>query len=151
ADWPGWVIDLDDLDARVPAGVLPPDWGWQNKTAGFLRKDMQKQQVREVIDSERGRSVGAREALERLLDWHAWTIDKIELQLKRKDVRDALRAAGREADLKALEGVLTRLAEQADSPRYRGTLRQLRVPQMVTVHQRGKKNKSSNPLNKQAN
>src|SRR5262249_40633810 len=54
-------------------------------------------------------------------------------------------------DLKAFEGVLTRLAELADSPRYRGTLRQLRVPQMVTVHQRGKKNKSSNPLSKQAN
>ena len=68
ADWPGWVIDLDDLDARVPAGVLPPDWGWQNKTAGFLRKDLQRQPVREVLDSERGRSVGARAALDRLLD-----------------------------------------------------------------------------------
>ena len=33
ADWPGWVIDLDDLDPRVPAGVIPPEWGWQGKTA----------------------------------------------------------------------------------------------------------------------
>jgi hypothetical protein len=151
ADWPGWVIDLDDLDARVPAGVLPTDWGWQNKTAGFLRQELQTPRVREVLDSERGRLAGARAAVERLLDWRTWTVDKIELQLKRKEVREALRSSGREADLKAFDSVLTKLAELADSPRLRGTMRQLNIPKMVTVYQRGKKTKSSNPLNKQEN
>jgi hypothetical protein len=150
ADWPAWVIDLDDLDPRVPAGVVAPEWGWQNKTAAAIRKGMKKPEVRAALDSERGRLSDARAAVERLLDWRTWTVDKIELQLKRKDVRDALRK-GHEADLKTFERVLTALAELADSPRMRGTLRQLRIPEVVTAHRRGKKTKSSSPLTKQDN
>jgi hypothetical protein len=151
ANWPGWVIDLDDLDPRVPAGVIPAEWGWQNKTAGHIRKQLQERRVKEVLDSERARAVGAREAVERLLDWQTWTFDRIELQaLERAEVRQAMKDGHMDA-YNALEKIRTALKDLAESPRMRGTMRQLSVPATVTAHSRGKKTKSSTPLSKQDN
>ncbi|HYT93917.1 MAG TPA: hypothetical protein VEL76_34680 [Gemmataceae bacterium] len=39
-DWPGWVIDMDDLDPSIPAGVIPADWNWHNKKSGAIRKEL---------------------------------------------------------------------------------------------------------------
>ncbi len=151
ADWPGWVIDLDDLDPNVPASLIPSEWGWQGKTAGFIRQQLQTPRVKETLDSTRGRAVGAREAVERLLDWHNFTFDRLESQaLEKAPVRQAMKDGHMDA-YKALEKIRDELRDLAESPRMRGTLRQLNVPARVTVHSRGKKTKSSTPLNKQDN
>ncbi len=151
ADWSGWVIDMDDLDSAVPAGVIPADWGWQNKKAGAIRQELQKPRVKAALAADRAAKVGTAAAVERLLDWHTWTVDKLELQHRRVDVREALRASGHGATDKAFETLFTALAELADSPRMRGTLRQLKIPEHVTVYRRGKTTKSSGPLAKQEN
>ncbi|MCI0457402.1 MAG: hypothetical protein L0Z62_10575 [Gemmataceae bacterium] len=189
ASWPHWVIDLDDLDPSIPAGVIPADWGWQNKTSGFIRPDLNKKrevlriqskfldshemaltaqeerekkvknaQALQDIAKEREELTQARSALnqslqgldavERLFDWRNWTVDRLELQLKRKDVRDALKLQ-HESGYNALDNVLKALAELADSPRMRGTMRMLSVPELVTVEHRGKNTKNSSPLTKQ--
>jgi hypothetical protein len=139
ADWPDWVIDLDDLDREVPPGVLPPEW--QGKKSGFLRAELARPERQALIHQAH-----ATDAVERLLDWQAWTIDKIELQLQpqRRDVREALRSAGQEASLQAFEHVLSELAQRADDPHMSRTLRQLKVPTEVRVNFRGKTTKSSN-------
>jgi hypothetical protein len=137
ATWGGWVIDLDDLDPAVPAGVLPADW--QGKTSGVLRKELAQPAARAAVDR-----AGAGAAVERLFDWHTWTIDRIELQLERKEVRDALRADGHEAAYDALVNMLTELATLADTPRMSRKLRQLVIPRSISVNYRGKTTKSTN-------
>ena len=137
AAWPAWVIDLDDLDPEVPPGVLPPEW--QGKQSGFLRTELARPEHRAAISQAH-----AEDAVERLLDWQTWTIDKIELQLQRRDVREAFRAAGQEASLQGFENVLSELSRLADNPHMSRTLRQLKVPAEVRVNFRGKTTKSSN-------
>src|SRR5262249_11905663 len=76
-----------------------------------------------------------------LLDWERWTVDKLQEQLRRSDVytlmRDPQRAAEKSPSEAALEDVLSRLAELADSARMYGTLRRLDIPKNITVVQRG--------------
>jgi hypothetical protein len=134
AAWHGWVIDLDELDPGVPAGVLPADW--QGKTSGFLHKELAKPQRRGAVQQG-----GAEDAVRRLLDWHTWTVDQIELQLDRQPVRQALRAEGY---YQALQNVLTELARLADTPAMSRTLRQLVIPPEIRVYYRGKTTKSDN-------
>jgi hypothetical protein len=141
-DWHGWVIDLDDLDPTVPAGVLPTDL--QGKTSGAIRKELAQPHRHAIVEQ-----AGAAAAAERLLDWRTWTVDKIDLQLKRPAVRSALRADGLDASYKALQDVLTQLAKLADTPRMSRTLRQLEIPSQVVVYYRGKTTKSSNSYERQ--
>ncbi len=156
AAWGGWVIDMDDLDPSVPAGVIPPEWGWHGKTAGHIRADLKRPAVKTALTTGRGAEVKALAAVEKLLDWRTWTVDQLERQLRGRDraeVQEALKA-GHKAAYQALQardtGVLWQLAELADSPRMRGTLRKLQAPELVTVHRRGKLSKSSSPASKQS-
>jgi hypothetical protein len=143
ADWQGWVIDLDDLDARIPTGVLPVDW--QGRTAGDIDKETRKEHVRRAIAA-----ASATEAVTELLTWRDWTVDKLQLQLERNSVRRALRAE-HPADLAALEAVLTRLEELAESPRMSRRLRKLTVPAKVDVFYRGKTMKVNREHDRQEN
>jgi hypothetical protein len=146
ADWHGWVIDLDDLD---PAFTLPAEW--QGKTSDFIRKALTQPSRREVPGNVQGIFTKVKveppeleDTLHRLLDWHTWTIDRIELQLDRPAVRNALRGEGLESSYQALQNVLTELARRADTPGMSRTLRQLVIPPEIGVYYRGKTTKSNN-------
>jgi len=133
--WPDWVIDLDDVDQSVPAGLLPGDW--QGKRSGLIRAELSQPGRRAALSR-----AGATDAVLKLLDWHTWTVDKIELQMNRREVRESLRASGQAFE--AFQRVLSELAELADAPAMSRTLRQLAIPSQVHVYYRGKTTKSSN-------
>ena len=128
--WDQWLVDLDDLDPAVPHGILPQSW--QGKTVGEVR--------REMVAS----GVGSVQALHDLLDWRSWSVDKIELQEKRGDIRRALRKEHPQAH-QALQEIFGKLAELADSPRYSRTLRKLVIPRSIQVYYRGESRKSESP------
>src|SRR5262249_25411110 len=106
ATWGGWVIDLDDLDPSVRPGAIPA--AWNGKHSSFIRKQAAKPAVRKNLAR-----ADAAEALERLLDWHTWTVDQIELQLNNGEVRRVLRKSHNAdyARLEELFGALEQLAE----------------------------------------
>jgi hypothetical protein len=142
--WQGWVVDLDDLDPAVPTGAVPPDWS--GKTVGFVRGELQKPEVRQQL----GRA-GALEAVEQLLDWRGWTVDRIDLQLgppEKTDVREPLRRAHPQA-LRKFEDVFAELDRLAELPRMSRRLRRLEVPSEVYVYYRGKTTKSSSAHERQ--
>src|SRR5262249_44693117 len=109
-----------------------------------------KPDVQAVFAGERARKAQALQAVDDLLNWKTWTVDRIELQLNNGPVRQAMRD-GHEPAYSALEKVFGELGELADSPGMRGTLRQLPIPKRVTAHRRGKNTKSSSPCEKQEN
>jgi hypothetical protein len=133
SEWQGWRIDLDDLDEKVPGNVLPS--GWQGMTSGFIRGELQKPELRESI-----RRAGAAIAVEAMLDWHTWTVDKIMVQERIGDVRRALRQELPEAH-KALEAVLERLDELGRSATMERQFRKLDVPDDVEFFYWGKTTK----------
>jgi hypothetical protein len=96
--WDGWIVDLDDLDPRVPTGAIPKEWGWQGSTNGHIKHELRKPEVQEMLDAP------TREALYDMLKWRHWTVDKIELQLQYTD---------KTARNKTLEGALCGAAGEA--------------------------------------
>ena len=78
------LVDLDDLDASISNGVLPESW--QGKSVGQAR-----QELLEIKLAENVKKADAAPAVGNLLDWRTWTLDKIQLQEKRGDIRRALR------------------------------------------------------------
>jgi hypothetical protein len=129
ADWPHWFVDLDDLDPSVPADVLPASW--LGKSIGEARAEL-----KEPMLSAKVAEAGAQAAVEALLDWKRWSVDKIEIQ--KEKLRQALR------DLAAytpLEDVYERLTELADTGGRGRRLRLLPVPDSVEVTYRGAKTK----------
>jgi hypothetical protein len=210
-DFPGWRVDLDDLDPSLPLDVIPADWGWQDKSAGAVREDVVKRRqaldatkkgiekldkklaqqqealegkdqgpeagepkdppgpppkvddeareqlargrrdldrARKSLENQTAQLNGAVRALDGLLDWQRWTVDKLQEQLRRSDVytlmRDPQRAAEKSPSEAALEDVLSKLAELADSARMYGTLRRLDIPKTITVVQRGEVSDTEN-------
>ena len=85
ATWGHWLVDLDDLDPAIPSGVLPP--AWQGKTVAQARAELDKPALHANLER-----AGAEQAALDLLNWQAWTLDKIQLQEARGDIRRALRA-----------------------------------------------------------
>ncbi len=77
-DWPGWIIDLDDLDSKVSLDRMPK--GWQGKSAGFIHEARQKKDP-EIADL----NAAFGPYLDRLLDWRTWTMDRLEQQLNEYD------------------------------------------------------------------
>src|SRR5581483_873027 len=93
-DFPDWVIDLEDLDPAVSPDLVPRHWN--GKSSG---------QIRLELGAAHKSALGA---LEQLLDWHTWTVDRILVQEQKGDVRRALRALPGGAH-KALKDVIARL------------------------------------------
>jgi hypothetical protein len=85
-----------------------------------------------------------------MLDWHNWTVDKIELQLERADVRQAMKD-GHSSSYNGFDKMLQGLKELADSPVMRNTVRQLNVPKLVTVNRQGKQSLNRSPRNLEGN
>ncbi|HMF20471.1 MAG TPA: hypothetical protein VKE98_24895 [Gemmataceae bacterium] len=119
-NWGGWVIDLEDLDKNIPNGVLPARW--QGQTSGAIRQDMTRPEVQARLDQ-----ASAHQALDDLLDWNAWTLDKIAIQLQNGNVRRTLRRENPQA-LEALEAVLARISEMGTSASWERQIRQLAIP-----------------------
>jgi hypothetical protein len=118
--WGGWVIDLEDLDKNIPNGVLPSRW--QGQTSGAIRQELTKPEVQARL----GRA-GAHQAVDNLLDWTTWTVDKIAIQHKNGTVRRALRAENPQAE-KALDAVLAKVSELGTSASWERQIRQLAIP-----------------------
>ena len=142
-DFKHWIIDLDDLDASVPGGVLPASW--QDSTADDVRKKAKDDLVQRNIEQ-----ANAGPAVNKLLDWKEWTVDRIALQMKKDPVvknTPPVSVYLREIDAySALEAVFDRLGDMADSPWMSRTLRRLSVPATVTVIARGESMVVSTPL-----
>src|SRR5262249_14139865 len=106
--WDQWLVDLDDLDPAVPGGLLPA--AWQGKAVAEARAELPTMQ-------ENIHKTKADKAVQDLFDWRAWTLDKIENQEKKGEVRRALREQFPEAH-KTLEDIFGQLALLAASPSY---------------------------------
>lgn len=126
--WHGWIVDLDDLDPSVPAGVVPQTW--HGLTAGKAVRELDPALKKKL------QTAAALNAVNDLLDWHTWTVDKVQLQEEKTPVRQALRQEHGKAHA-ALQEVFTELAVLAESARYSRTLRRLSVPQYVQAYYRG--------------
>src|SRR5439155_11734332 len=118
--WGGWVIDLEDLDPSIPNGVLPARW--QGQTSGAIRQDMKKPEVQEVLVR-----AGANQAVQDLLDWTSWTVDKIAVKNNNGVVRRAMRAEHPQA-FDALQEVLAKVSELGTSAAWEREIRQLAIP-----------------------
>jgi hypothetical protein len=157
--WDGWIVDLDDLDPRVPAGAIPKEWGWQGSTNGNIKRQLRTPEIQEMLDAS------TREALYDMLSWRHWTIDKIELQLQHADktaknkvfeaalggvageaallqhseqpVAAAL-LARHKADYDKFMAILEKLEELAERPIMGRTLRKLDDPVEVVALRRSK-------------
>lgn len=75
--------------------------------------------------------------------WRHWPVDRVEQGLERPAPRRGLRP-------EAARQVLTELHERAASPELWRRLRELTVPQEVTVHYRGEATKSEQTMQRQA-
>lgn len=133
SSWGGWIVDLDELDVSVPAGVVPLEW--HGKKASYVRQQLQRPEIRRRIEL-----AGALAAVEKLLNWQDWTIDRIFLQLDRTDVREPLRREHPHL-LKKFEDLLAELEQLADLGPW-GTIHRLTIPEGVTVTYRGQTTKS---------
>jgi hypothetical protein len=136
-DWGGWVIDFDDLDPSVPASAVPALWA--GKTAAFIRTELARPAMQQAFSRRE------REAVQRLLAWRDWTVDKIWLQIgpvEKSDVRAPMRVLHPEA-VKGFEDVFAKLEELAETPSMSRCLRKLEVPTEVSFAYRGKTTKGS--------
>jgi hypothetical protein len=132
--WGNWLVDLDDLDPSVPAGILPSSW--HGKTVAEARQDLTDRALAENVAK-----AGAEQAVAELLGWRFWTLDKIQLQEKRGDIRRALHQDHPDAH-QALEEAFLKVAELAGTAEYSRTLRRLEIPQLIQVYYRGANTKS---------
>jgi hypothetical protein len=135
-DWPHWIIDLDDLDPGVPNGLMPI--ALQDKSAGDIRQAI----AADPLLAKNIKQAGADEAVDQLVNWRKWTVDKIVLQEARPEVRLPLRQLSAHG---ALEEVLARLDDLAARPSMSRTLRKLVIPQEVKVISRGETSVVSEP------
>jgi hypothetical protein len=136
ADWPHWVVDLDDLAPSVPGGLVPPVL--QDKSSGEVRKTIAGDpQLKKNIAQ-----AGADDAIDQLLNWQRWSVDKIALESENPAVRIPLRQTGA---FDALAEVFARLDELAASPAMSRTLRKLVIPEQVMVISRGETSIVSEP------
>jgi len=127
-DWPSWIVDMDDLSPSVPNGLVP--MALHDKTSGEVRQAI----AADAPLVKNLQQAGAMDAVDELVNWKRWTVDKIALQEKRSEVRVRLREhAGAHA---ALEEVLEKLGEVAAAPSMSRTLRKLIVPEEIIARSR---------------
>jgi len=151
--WDGWIVDLDDLDPRVPTGTIPKEWGWDGATSGHVTRELGKPEVQEMLDAP------TRQAVYEMLDWRFWTVDKIELQLQYIDKKAgkktevglsgaggaaaliqhreqpvaAAMMAQHKADYDKFLAILDKLEELAERPTMGRTLRKMAEPAEVVA------------------
>jgi hypothetical protein len=170
ADYTGWAIDFDDLDPSVPAGAIPAEWNGQKSgifwkllkrndphdrlmgivpSSPFYLEDIYRNKVFEVGGKKLPpMRLSALAAIQPLLDWHDWTLDKIAQQLEQADVRQRMRRFEPKAYAQ-FEKLFGRLEELADDPGMARRLRKLEIPDQVYFCYRGATSKGEIPEKKQ--
>jgi hypothetical protein len=135
-DWPSWIVDMDDLNPSVPNGLVPMTL--HEKTSGDVRRIIGNDEtlVKNLKQAE------AMDAVDELLNWKRWTVDKIFLQEQRPEVGVLLRETDAHA---AFDAVQEKLAEAAASPSMSRRLRRLVVPEDVIARSRGETSVVSEP------
>src|SRR5262249_24111281 len=88
------------------------------------------------LDSKRGKDVQLREAIEGMLDWQTWTLDKLELQAEYPSVSRAMISEHSSA-YKGFDNLFTAVQQVAADPGMERTVRELIVPKQVNVVARG--------------
>jgi hypothetical protein len=153
-DWDSWIIDLDDLDAEVPPGAVPPEWNWNFQTSGFIKGELQKPEVKDALDRDVGnkaRTTATRDKFYEMLNWRNWTVDKLEMQLAYEDpkstkrvVAQAMKASYPKAydEFQALFRELRELTGDASMAR---TLRHMQPPSEVTSERKSATGSGSSP------
>lgn len=145
-DWPHWVVDLDELSSEVPVVAEPTNRegaaaptrlvpvSWQGKGSGEVRRRATAARL----------GADDRAAIETMLDWRTWTIDRLRQQKEDPQVRQALRTDPPGA-WDRLENVFAHLEELADSPSMARRLRKLELPETIMATFRGDKTKKETP------
>jgi hypothetical protein len=141
-NWPHWVIDLDDLDVKVPTGLLPVSL--QDRPAGEVRDTIYSEDNKQLVKNLE--QAGALDAVDQLLNWKRWSMDKLGLQLDRTEVRVPLRATGAHD---ALVEVFAKLKDLVEMPSMSRTVRKLELPAEVKVIARGETSIISKPADPQ--
>lgn len=133
-DWTGWKVDLDDLPANTPVGLVPPTWN--AKPCVEVRAEFERLQPMLRV-AAMDQAVGS------LFDWRTWSIDKIEDQVFEPQNRRQLRGDDKlRPQYKAMEDVFGKLEELAAAASMSRTLRKLTIPDLVEVVYRGQTTKS---------
>lgn len=122
AQWGGWQMDLDDLDSKVPSGVVPA--ALQGKTASVVRAEMAQPEMTKA-------AAGFEQLIADWLNWQTWTLDRISNQLNMDAVRRALGTEQPEAQ-KALADVLGRIEELTGDVTMERRLRKLVLPEFAS-------------------
>ncbi len=138
SDWPGWIVDLDDLSSRIPTGTTPASW--QGKTSGEVAKEL----AADASLRENLKKSGATQAVAGLGDWKTWSFDKLLMQVARPDVNKELLKTNPGA-IEAIRALEASLEELAASPRMARRLRKLATPAEVGIVFRGATMKSTAP------
>lgn len=138
ADWPGWVVELDDLDVAIPTGTVPATWN--GKTAGEVAKEL----AADAALRDQLTKAGALASVGALGDWKTWSVDKLFAQLDRPEIQEKLEADHPGATAKINE-LKTSLEELAASPRMARRIRKLDKPDQVGIEFRGATTRSSSP------
>ncbi len=138
SDWPGWIVDLDDLTAKLPTGTA--SISWQGKTSGEVSKELAADaSLRENLEK-----AGATKAVAELGDWKTWTLDKLLLQIERPEVSAQLLATS-PGSIDAIRVLENSLEDVAASPRMARRLRKLATPTETDIVFRGATMKSTSP------
>src|SRR5262249_11808566 len=84
ASWPHWVMNVADLDPSVPPIAIPERWN--GLTAGEVKQLLE----RDGVTAEALESIKARVHVDDWLNWRTWTVDELQAQLNKPEVRSIL-------------------------------------------------------------
>jgi hypothetical protein len=151
-NWAGWAVDVDGAGVDIPAELMPEMERWNGKTIAYAQAELYKgTKAPELlgITLPRPRSIkeqleeaGVLEQVERnLFHWRQWTVDRIALQMNKKDIRLRLRSENPDA-CRQIEDVLARLQEIVDEGDRERKLRYLDVPKTVEYYAWTEKNET---------
>ncbi len=135
-DFNFWQLDPEELEPNLVAALF--ETATQERSAEDLRKFFQTPAVQKKIADR-----DAADELAVWLDWRNWKMDKIVQQMKDEKANPRLSELRSGADLAALDEIVAKLNELAESPSMSRTLRKLMVPEEVVVSFRGEANSLS--------
>ena len=130
AEFEHWLIDPEELEPNLVAALF--DTATHERSRGELENHFQKPAIAKKIEDRE-----ARKELGDWLDWHNWKMDKLTQQLADPKVGAQLRDLDNADSLNALEEIVAKLNELAESPGMTRTLRKLAIPEEIAVSFRG--------------
>jgi hypothetical protein len=143
ASWPDWVMNINDLDSAVPAGLIPA--AWNGKTSGQITKILADPNLRKLLDK-----AGVLEHFEDWLNWKTWSIDQLQAQLEKGEVKRKLEGNANLDKFNALIGEGGKLDQLSQNPSSNWDIRKLDpLPAHVHVNFSGKQTRSYSSFGRQ--